>query len=53
MVGGRQIQGSLVLDATGHRRQLVKFDQDFDPGYQGAYGIIAGGAWGSGRRRSL
>ena len=40
---GVSLQGSLVLDATGHRRQLVKFDQKFDPGYQGAYGIIAGG----------
>jgi len=38
-----QISGSLVLDATGHSRRLVEFDKKFDPGYQGAYGIIAGG----------
>lgn len=37
-------QGSLVLDATGHARKLVNYDQKFDPGYQGAYGITAG-AW--------
>lgn len=36
-----QISGSLVLDATGHSRRLVEFDKKFDPGYQGAYGIIA------------
>ncbi|KAI8463201.1 MAG: chloroplast lycopene beta cyclase precursor [Monoraphidium minutum] len=39
--GGKTVKGSLVLDATGHSRRLVKFDQKFDPGYQGAYGIIA------------
>jgi lycopene beta-cyclase len=39
---GQQISGSLVLDATGHSRRLVEFDKKFDPGYQGAYGIIAG-----------
>eukprot|EP00955_Chlamydomonas_euryale_P102007 365387-Chlamydomonas_euryale.AAC.14 len=33
---------SLVLDATGHKRKLVEFDKEFNPGYQGAYGIIAG-----------
>lgn len=38
---GKAVLGSLVLDATGHSRRLVKFDQNFDPGYQGAYGIIA------------
>lgn len=38
---GGQIQGSLVLDATGHVRKLVEFDKEFNPGYQGAYGIIA------------
>uniref|UniRef100_A0A7S0RHM7 lycopene beta-cyclase n=1 Tax=Chlamydomonas leiostraca TaxID=1034604 RepID=A0A7S0RHM7_9CHLO len=37
---GRTVTGSLVLDATGHARKLVKFDRKFDPGYQGAYGII-------------
>lgn len=38
---GKSIQGSLVLDATGHTRKLVEFDKEFNPGYQGAYGIIA------------
>jgi hypothetical protein len=38
---GAAVRGSLVLDATGHSRRLVKFDQKFDPGYQGAYGIVA------------
>lgn len=38
---GRTIQGSMILDATGHARKLVKFDKKFDPGYQGAYGIVA------------
>eukprot|EP00878_Enallax_costatus_P018860 GHUV01019880.1.p1 GENE.GHUV01019880.1~~GHUV01019880.1.p1 ORF type:complete len:433 (+),score=152.84 GHUV01019880.1:416-1714(+) len=36
-----QVSGSLVLDATGHSRRLVQYDKKFDPGYQGAYGIIA------------
>ena len=36
-----QNSGALVLDATGHSRRLVKFDRKFDPGYQGAYGIVA------------
>ncbi|WIA14534.1 hypothetical protein OEZ85_003051 [Tetradesmus obliquus] len=35
------ISGAMVLDATGHSRRLVQFDKKFDPGYQGAYGIIA------------
>jgi hypothetical protein len=43
LTDGRSIQGSMVLDATGHARKLVNFDQKFDPGYQGAYGITAGG----------
>jgi len=36
---GVRIPGSLTLDATGHSRRLVQYDQKFDPGYQGAYGI--------------
>jgi lycopene beta-cyclase len=40
---GVTVSGSLVLDATGHSRRLVQFDKKFDPGYQGAYGIVAGG----------
>ena len=31
---GKAVRGSMVLDATGHSRRLVKFDQKFDPGYQ-------------------
>ena len=42
---GRYVSGSLVLDATGHARKLVQYDKEFDPGFQGAYGIIAGGWW--------
>nr|ANY98896.1 chloroplast lycopene beta-cyclase [Dunaliella salina]QIW94443.1 carotene synthesis related protein [Dunaliella salina] len=38
---GRTMQGTMVLDATGHACKLVNFDQKFDPGYQGAYGITA------------
>lgn len=38
---GAVLRGALVLDATGHSRRLVEFDRKFDPGYQGAYGIIA------------
>ncbi|MEW5301378.1 MAG: hypothetical protein WDW36_004240 [Sanguina aurantia] len=38
---GRLLRGSLVLDATGHSRKLVEYDQPFNPGYQGAYGIMA------------
>mmetsp|Transcript_12609 Transcript_12609/g.27244 ORF Transcript_12609/g.27244 Transcript_12609/m.27244 type:complete len:555 (+) Transcript_12609:195-1859(+) len=41
LTDGRTIGGSLVLDATGHVRKLVEFEKKFDPGYQGAYGIIA------------
>lgn len=41
LADGRSVRGSLVLDATGHSRKLVQFDQKFDPGYQGAYGIVA------------
>eukprot|EP01024_Parvocaulis_polyphysoides_P043534 TRINITY_DN39917_c0_g1_i6.p1 TRINITY_DN39917_c0_g1~~TRINITY_DN39917_c0_g1_i6.p1 ORF type:complete len:383 (+),score=49.32 TRINITY_DN39917_c0_g1_i6:484-1632(+) len=35
------VRGLLVLDATGHVRKLVEFNKEFDPGYQGAYGIMA------------
>lgn len=38
---GIQLEAALVLDCTGHARKLVSFDQEFDPGYQGAYGIMA------------
>ena len=51
LADGRQVRGSLVLDATGHLRKLVEYDKEFNPGFQGAYGIIAGGQgdWGTGR----
>lgn len=42
LTDGRQVKGSLVLDATGHARKLVEYDREFNPGFQGAYGIIAG-----------
>ncbi len=42
LTDGRTIQGTMVLDATGHARKLVNYDKKFDPGYQGAYGITAG-----------
>ena len=32
--GWTQIQGRMVLDATGHARKLVEYDKPFDPGYQ-------------------
>ncbi|KAI3438710.1 hypothetical protein D9Q98_001130 [Chlorella vulgaris] len=38
--GGVSVCGSFVADATGHSRKLVEFDQPFNPGYQGAYGIV-------------
>lgn len=41
MTDGSTLQGSLVLDATGHQRRLVHYDKKFDPGFQGAYGIVA------------
>ncbi|EFJ41647.1 hypothetical protein VOLCADRAFT_107605 [Volvox carteri f. nagariensis] len=41
LADGRKIRGSLVLDATGHSRRLVEYDKKFDPGFQGAYGIVA------------
>ena len=31
---GTQLSGRMVLDATGHARKLVEFDEKFDPGYQ-------------------
>lgn len=37
---GTAISGTAVLDATGHALKLVEFDAKFDPGYQGAYGIM-------------
>jgi hypothetical protein len=42
LVDGRKIMGSMVLDATGHAHKLIDYDKPFNPGFQGAYGIIAG-----------
>ena len=36
----RQMHARAVLDATGHARKLVEFEQDFTPGYQAAFGIL-------------
>jgi len=30
----------VVLDATGHAKKFVQFKDDYNPGYQGAYGIM-------------
>lgn len=38
---GVKIQASVVLDATGFSRCLVKYDKPYNPGYQVAYGIVA------------
>ena len=37
---GAEVLGAAVLDGTGHARSLVEFEGEFDPGYQGAYGIM-------------
>ena len=37
---GTAVGGRLVVDATGHARKLVEFDEAFDPGYQAAYGVM-------------
>jgi lycopene beta-cyclase len=42
MVSGKAVRGALVLDATGHSRRLVKYDQKFDPGYQVRSAILTG-----------
>lgn len=31
---GVRVPAAMVLDATGHSRKLVQFDEPFDPGYQ-------------------
>lgn len=38
---GNPLKARLVLDATGHSRRLIHYDQKFDPGFQGAYGYMA------------
>jgi lycopene beta-cyclase len=37
---GTELKGKVVLDATGHAKKFVQFKEDYDPGYQGAYGIM-------------
>ena len=37
---GTEVKARLVLDATGHAKKFVQFREDYDPGYQGAYGIL-------------
>jgi len=38
---GSTIRASLVVDAAGFSNSLVEFDKKCNPGYQGAYGIMA------------
>eukprot|EP00238_Polyblepharides_amylifera_P000318 CAMPEP_0196574134 /NCGR_PEP_ID=MMETSP1081-20130531/3894_1 /TAXON_ID=36882 /ORGANISM="Pyramimonas amylifera, Strain CCMP720" /LENGTH=1023 /DNA_ID=CAMNT_0041892055 /DNA_START=361 /DNA_END=3429 /DNA_ORIENTATION=+ len=38
--GDQLLYGRAVLDATGHSRRLVEFNQTFTPGYQAAYGLM-------------
>lgn len=38
---GETVRGKLVLDATGYARKFTQFPSAYDPGYQGAYGIMA------------
>nr|ACM24791.1 lycopene beta-cyclase [Carica papaya] len=38
---GVTIQATVVLDATGFSRCLVRYDRPYNPGYQVAYGILA------------
>ena len=37
---GEELRGKLLLDATGHAKKFVRFRDDYDPGYQGAYGVL-------------
>ncbi|GAX83195.1 hypothetical protein CEUSTIGMA_g10621.t1 [Chlamydomonas eustigma] len=41
LLDGRKIMGCMVLDATGHAHKLIEYNKQFNPGFQGAYGIIA------------
>ena len=43
---GTELHGRMVLDATGHARKLIEFDEKFDPGYQ-ARACLACGKPGS------
>lgn len=39
---GVQITARLIVDATGHACRLTERDGEHNPGYQAAYGIMAG-----------
>lgn len=39
---GVQVTAQVVVDATGHARLLTEMNGKHDPGYQAAYGIMAG-----------
>ena len=39
---GTVISGTVVVDATGHARKLTSMDGEHKPGYQAAYGVMAG-----------
>eukprot|EP00191_Tetraselmis_sp_GSL018_P008538 CAMPEP_0177594828 /NCGR_PEP_ID=MMETSP0419_2-20121207/9998_1 /TAXON_ID=582737 /ORGANISM="Tetraselmis sp., Strain GSL018" /LENGTH=491 /DNA_ID=CAMNT_0019086181 /DNA_START=226 /DNA_END=1701 /DNA_ORIENTATION=+ len=38
---GAELRAALVVDAAGFSNSLVRFDKAYDPGFQGAYGIMA------------
>ena len=39
---GVEVTAQVVVDATGHSRLLTEMDGKHDPGYQAAYGVMAG-----------
>ena len=39
---GLQLTGRTIVDATGHARRLTEMDGHHNPGFQAAYGIMAG-----------
>jgi flavin-dependent dehydrogenase len=39
---GTVIAATVIVDATGHARKLTAMDGEHNPGYQAAYGIMAG-----------
>lgn len=39
---GVEVTAQVVVDATGHSRRLTEMDGKHDPGYQAAYGVMAG-----------
>lgn len=40
--GGCEITARVVVDATGHARRLTEMEAEHCPGFQAAYGIMAG-----------